>query len=117
MQDLGVAGPVKEQGAGGKQQGEKIGSIISGRHRLVDLFLPSFTSHKEVISDSFALIVAKELSPLEWDRVIPYWILFPTTNWRLHWGSYLVGLFVFCYSFHRLKEYRIELHLSQSNAK
>ena len=83
LQDLCVAGPVKEQGAGSKQQREKIGSIISGRQRLVDLFLPSLTSHKEVISNSFALIVAEVLSPLEWDRVIPYWILFPTKIWRL----------------------------------
>ena len=117
MQDLGVAGPVKEQGAGSKQQREKIGSTISERHRLVDLFLPSLTSHKEVISNSFALIVAEVLSPLEWDRVIPYWILFPTTNWRLRWGSYLVGCLHFCYSFHKQREYRIELHLDLSNAK
>ena len=90
MQDLGVAGPVKEQGAGSKQQREKIGSIISGRQRLVDLFLPSLTSHKEVISNSFALIVAEVLSPLEWDRVIPYWILFPATL-----SSILLGLHIF----------------------
>ena len=47
LQNLGVAGPVKEQGAGSKQQGEKIGSTISERHRLVDLFLPYFTFIKK----------------------------------------------------------------------
>jgi hypothetical protein len=39
LQDLIVAGPAKEQGAGSKQQREEFGSTLSARQRLVHLFL------------------------------------------------------------------------------
>ena len=69
LQELGEAGPVREQVAGSCRRGEKLDQQTSARHRLV-YPSSSFTFHKEEYASSFPFLLLRHCHTLEWDRGI-----------------------------------------------
>ena len=80
MQGLGVAGSVEEASSWEQAARRKIGSVNWRRITISYSFLPSLHVIKKNIRIALSYLLLRHCHSLEWDRVIPYWILFPTTK-------------------------------------